>query len=255
MTGLPITQRGELVHAQMGSVPLPSHAANGAAFVRAGTTGTGDDLLVLRWTAADLARERAAGARVLGSFGVRAGMKVANTLAGALATPGSLLLGDVVDEMGCLDVPLGFTANEAAARSAWELIDRVEPHVLVVDQGSAPALFAAASAAPRPWWEGIVWLQAATPRDPRVAIPAAVGFAGWQRNWLAIPEVSSFVASQCAQSSWHVDTGVEAETVEGRLLLTAHACDEGRRRFATGIAAHILPSCNCSGTGVVLQLA
>jgi len=254
MTGLPITERGDLVRSQAAAVPLPGGAANGVAYVRAGVTGTGDDLLVLRWTAADLARERAAGARVLGGFGIRAGMRVANTLAGALVTPGSLLIGDVIDEMGCLDVPLGFTANEAGAKAAWELIDRVQPQVLILDKGSAPALLAAAAAQDRPWLLGIVWLQTASAGDPRCDLPAALGFSGWQRTWLAVPEVSSFVAGQCGASNWHVDEGVEAEIVGEQLVLTPRDADSGLRRFASAVAARELPGCDCQGAGIVLRI-
>ena len=105
--------------------------------MRAGITGSGPALLLLAWSAADLAREIEAGARVLGRLGIGAGTRVANTLPGALATPGALLLGDVHEALGALDVPLGTVETEAAARAAWELVDRVECEVLVLEPATA----------------------------------------------------------------------------------------------------------------------
>src|SRR4051794_31543306 len=61
----PLTRHDDLVRAQRARVPL----APGDA-VRVGVTGTGDGLLVLTWSAAQLARERAAGVRMLRRLGV-----------------------------------------------------------------------------------------------------------------------------------------------------------------------------------------
>src|SRR5438128_1271418 len=118
----------------------------------------GAGLLLLAWSPATLARERAAGGRLLRRLGVGAGIRVANCLPGALATPGALLLGDVVEELGALDVPLGALDTEAAARTAWQLIDRVEPAVVVLDAASAGPLFATVPRATRGWWREALWL-------------------------------------------------------------------------------------------------
>lgn len=234
-------------------MPLLNRAANGQHFVRIGITGSGEDLLVLRWTAADLARERCAGARVLASFGIAAGMRIANTLAGALASPGSLLLGDVVEEMGCLDVPLGYTNGEAAAKAAWELIDRVQPQVLVLDPTSAAPLFAAATAARRDWLQGLVWLQTKE-EDPRTEVPASLGFDGWQRRWLAVAEAASFAAGECRAGNLHNDPGVLAEVVDGQLLLTPVERDDAVPRYATGLRARLSGPCSCGGSAVAFQV-
>src|SRR5262245_66030163 len=100
--------------------------------VRVGSTGTGNDLLLLAWSARELAREVEAGVRLLGRLGIRAGQRVANTLPGALATPGAPPLGDVNEAIGALDVPLGTVETEAAARAAWELVDRVQCQILIL---------------------------------------------------------------------------------------------------------------------------
>src|ERR1700687_868598 len=144
-SALPMTSRQELLRDQLDHLPHGTlRPPDAAPPVRVGVTGSGDHLLVLAWSADDLARERAAGARLLARLGITSGMRVANTLAGALVTPGSLLLGDVVEEIGGLDVPLGVPETDAAARQAWELIERVRPDVLILETDTAPRLLAAA---------------------------------------------------------------------------------------------------------------
>src|SRR5207302_228022 len=92
---LPLTRREELLRDQLDHLPWGTRRfAAVAAPVRVGVTGSGDGLLVLAWSPEALARERAAGARLLRRLGVGPGMRVANSLPGALATPGALLLGD-----------------------------------------------------------------------------------------------------------------------------------------------------------------
>jgi hypothetical protein len=260
---VPLTRREDVLRDQLARPPYGTRVyAPDAPPVRVGATGSGDDLLVLTWSAADLARERAAGARLFAALGVRPGMRVANTLPGALATPGSLLLGDVVEEIGALDVPLGEVEGEAAARAAWELFDRVEANVLVLDAAASGPLLAAAPPAPRRWWQGVVWLRtAAAPRLARVP-----GFPGWQRIWLAVPEATSFVAHTCAAGRYHVEAHVVAEVVdgttgaprpagrEGMLALTPSEGARAAARYASGLRARALESCACGETGAVLEV-
>src|SRR2546426_9914469 len=93
---MPLTHRAELIADQLAHLPFGTKRRAGAGVpVRVGVTGTGADLLVLAWSAAELARERAAGRGLLGRLGITSGIRVANTLPGALAAPGALLLGDV----------------------------------------------------------------------------------------------------------------------------------------------------------------
>lgn len=253
---LPLTRREELLDDQLKHLPHGTRRfADAAPPVRAGTTGTGSELLVLAWSAADLARERAAGARLLGQLGVCAGMAVANTLRGALVTPGALLLGDVIEEIGALDVPLGAIDNDAAARQAWELVDRVHPAVLIVDPASAARLFAATPQAERPWWQGIVWLHAGAVGPPPLAVPAAAGFAGWQRLWLAVPEATSFVAHSCAAGRLHCDAGVVVEVVDAALVLTPLGVDAPVLRYVSGLRVQTAPApCACGSTGTGIEL-
>ena len=243
----PAARRSDLVAAQRARPPFGGrHFPAGDPAVRVGTTGTGDDLLLLAWSATDLRHEIAAGVRVLGAVGLHAAMRIANTLPGALATPGALLLGDVHEAMGALDVPLGVPDTEAAARAAWELVDRVQCQVLVLDPATAATLFAAAPAGPRPWWAGIVWL--VRDGDTRPPSPPA-GFAGWQRRWLAVPEVTSFVAATCAGDRFHLDDELEARADGGELVLAARDA-----HYATGLRARVEPGCACGRPGAVVVL-
>lgn len=211
--------------------------------IRLGVAGSGSGLLLLVWTAADLHAEIEAGVRVLGRLGVRPGMRVANTLPGALATPGALLLGDVNEAIGALDVPLGTADSPAAARAAWDLVDRVECAVLVLAPDTAGALFAAMPAADRPWWTGIVWRWC--PGDPQPPAPPA-GFAGWERTWLAVPEAASFAAATCAAGAFHLDAAVESAVVEGELILTPRGAAAAPGPYSTTLA--VRPAdCRCGG--------
>ena len=258
LAACPLTTRDDLLRDQLAHLPLGTRRPEGAPRpVRVGVTGTGGGLLVLAWSAAELARERAAGARLLRRLGVAPGMRIANVLPGALTTPGALLLGDVVEELGGLDVPLG----TEDARAAWELVDRVTPEVLVLDD--AATFLAAAPPAARPGWRGIVRRgtgHAAT------SIPAAAGFTGWQRGWLAVPEATSFVAGTCAEGRHHADEGVIAEVVDahgtplppgrdGVLALTPLGLEAPLVRFATGIAVReCARPCPCGADEASLEL-
>ena len=218
--------------------------------VRVGITGSGADMLLLAWSATDLAREVEAGTRVLGRLGVRAGARVANTLPGALATPGALLLGDVNEAIGALDVPLGTVEGDVAARAAWELMERVRCDICVLDPRTAPTFFGAVTATQHPWWHGIVWLRGAE----TTPLPLApVGFGGWQRIWLAAPEVTSFAGGTCEHGRLHLDDGVEADVADGELVLRARARTMAAGPFGTGV--RVQPGrCTCGWDAPALEL-
>jgi len=238
-----LVRRSDLVAQQLAAPPWGARrfAADDPP-VRIGATGSGADLLLLGWTANELAREIAAGVALFGRFGVGPGMRVANTLPGALVTPGALLLGDVIEAIGALDVPLGVIESEGAARPAWELFDRIEGTVLVVEPGpGATTFFAAAPPRERPWWRGIVWLSRGTTAAP---VPPPPGFAGWQRTWLAVAEASSFVAGSCERGGFHA--AGDAAVRDGELVL-----DGGR--YASGLRARAIDACPC-GAGAAFAL-
>jgi hypothetical protein len=264
---LAVTRRAELLADQLAALPLGTRRPAGApAAVRIGISGSGEQLLVLGFTAADLARERAAGTALLRALGVEPGMRVANTLPGALATPGSLLLGDVVEELGGLDVPLGEVGAAAAARAAWELVDRVRPEVLVLAPGTGAAFLAAAPVAERRWCSGLVWLTTGTP-EPVRPLPPGAGLSGWQRTWVAVPEATSFAGRTCDRGRLHPATDLVVEVVHsdtgaalgpdqpGELVLTPLGLDTPCLRYATGLQARIAPEpCACGSPGTALEM-
>ena len=261
---IPATRRDELVADQLAHLPHGSRRrADAEPPIRAGATGSGADLLVLTWTRRDLARERAAGVRTLRGLGIEPGMRVANALPGALTTPGSLLFGDVVDDLGALDVPLGAVRDAAAAAAAWKLIDRVEANVIVVDAAAAEPLFAAYPGGDRPWWRGVVSLVESAPPVP---LPDDLGFRGWQRFWLAIPEAASFLAGSCGAGSLHFDSDayVELHDLEagrpvdrgtpGRIVVTPYARDQILLRYVSDVKAREV-DCACGQPGWAAKLS
>lgn len=241
------TRREELVRDQADHPPAGGRRlAGGGTPVRAGTSGSGDSLLLLLWSASELALERRAGARMLARLGIAKGTAIANTLPGALVSPGSLLLGDVVEEYGGLDVPLGAIDSDAAAKQAWELIERVQPAVLCLEAATAARFLAAAPAAERPWLEGLLWLERAGAPSERPAPPSALGFGGWQRRWIAVPEACSFALSSCAQGGVHADESLLAEIGSGgTLLLTPTAGEQMLLRYDAGLKAREAGLCTC----------
>ena len=265
LAAVPLSRRAELLRDQLTNLPHGTRRLAGAPPpVRVGISGSGADLLVLAWSAADLARERAAGVRLLGRLGLRAGMRIGNTLAGALVTPGALLLGDVVEDIGALDVPLGTIDGEAAARQAWELVERVRPDIVVLEAATVARFFAVRPGGEWPWWRGIVWLCRGTVATPP---PVPPGFAGWQRTWLAVPEATSFVAGSCGAGRFHLDDAVLAEVVDestgapvgagggGMLALTVPDGDAPVLRYATNLGACAPPTpCPCGAGGTTVEL-
>jgi hypothetical protein len=172
----------------------------------------------------------------------------------------------VIEELGGLDVPLGEPSGEASAGQAWDLVDRVQPEVLVLDPASAPALFGVVPPARRAWWRGLVWLRRAEP-ERVVRVPEAAGFMGWQRSWLAIPEATSFAAHSCAAGRFHAEAGVAAEVVDaasgaslppgetGLLALTPLGLEVPLLRYASGVRARVLPGrCACGADGLAMEV-
>jgi pimeloyl-ACP methyl ester carboxylesterase len=192
-------------------------------------------------------RARAGGGdAILRRLGVTPGMRVANTCP-ARRDPRLLLLGDVVEEPG-RSTSRSASSTRRRGAPGVELVDRVQPDVLVL--ADAATFFAHAPVAERAWWRGIVWLCSPSP------VPPATGFAGWQRSWLAVPEVTSFVAAECGSGRLHVDEAVVAEVVDGVLVLTPLGLDTPLVRYLTDVRARLSADpCACGDGGTVLQLS
>lgn len=255
---MPPTERGELIADQLAHLPHGSrHLADAAAPVRAGACGSADALLVLTWTAADLARERAAGVRSLRAAGVRPGMRVANALPGALYTPGSLLFGDVVDELGALDIPLGEVTDARSAAAAWKLMERVQPNILALRPADSAVLFDAAPASAGTWLEGILWMRSTAEVSRSAA--TAPSLSARQGTWLAIPEAACFAATQRPCGAFHADDDVFVEFLDaagqpgasGTFAVTPLGRENVLLRYATGDSARTV-ACGCTALGFVL---
>lgn len=211
--------RREILVALQKKVPPKTWRRTDDPLVRAGISGQGASLLVLTWTQGMLAAERAAGVRLLQQLGVQRGHRVANNLAGGLVTPGSLLLGDVVEELGALDIAVGETRCEQSANHAWQWLQRLSPEVLVLEAQTADALLRAMppTCSLRP--AVVLWLHRGAPTSmPRM--PATFSNARVV-HWLAVPEVLSFFAHSCNGEHFHCDSSLEATVVDPQSLRPA----------------------------------
>ena len=218
--------------------------------IRLGSCEREGATIVLTWTAADLARIAETGARALAAAGVTPGMKVANTLEGGFETPGSLVLGDALEKLGALDVPLGPVRDEKTARSVAELLDRIAADVLVLDGRSASGLLAAlAETPPSGWprgWRGTLWLGL----DP---LPRAL--PGWRRRWLSVPEVSVFLAVECHRGALHLDPNVLVEIRDRHALMSSTAGDAPLFAYDAGLEARAVRSgCSCGDARPLIEL-
>ena len=212
--------------------------------VRLGTSAAGGATVVLSWTARDLARIARRGAAMLRRAGIEPGMRVANTLEGGFTTPGSLVLGDALEVLGALDVPLGPVRDGRAAGSARDLLDRVGVDVVVLDADTGAGLLASIAEDPATVTR-IVWCGDDEP-------PA--GLAPRTARWLSVPEVSIFAATECGRGVLHLDPGLRAEVVEGRLVLGMPEGDGPLFRFDSGLSfGGVGGGCPCGDDGPTLR--
>lgn len=253
-------QRETLVRMQR-SLPPQTWRRQVDPLIRAGVSGRGDALLVLAWTAQMLSVERSAGVRFLQLAGIRPGHRVANTLPGALTTPGSLLLGDVVEDLGALDIPLGPITNTEGAARCWELLRMVEPQALVLEAATAPVFFADAPPAQEWSLNAVIWLHREIPTAwPR--LPQNIG-AERTLHWLTVPEVQCFFAHSCEEGHFHLDQLLQWRVVDpsdfsvssqGWLEVAWHAPEQGELQYLVPWRVTMAtPACSCGG-GAALEL-
>ncbi len=171
--------------------------------VRCGVIGQGAGLVVAAWTAASLTEEKNAGVQMFRSFGVAATMRVVQTLPGALTTPGSLLVGDVLEELGALDAPFGPVRNEKDLQGFWDAVASLGAEVFVTDENSGRRLLTAATPAGatgnlKKW----IWVSG----SPRFRPPPLPRWASMVEChvWFTAPEAESFFAFLCPQGRVHL---------------------------------------------------
>ncbi len=219
--------------------------ADAARPVRLGTCVRDGVTIVLAWAGAELASLAEAGVRALARVGVKPGMKVANTLEGGFATPGSLVLGDAVERLGALDVPLGPVREERGAAAIRDLLDRIGADFLVLDADTSSALLPEILRRPPHGWRATLWLGDEAP-------PA--GLPGSVRRWIAVPEVSVFLAIECGRGACHLDPAVRAESSDGRLILTALGGDAPVLRYDCRLPlASLGDSCDCGDPALTIR--
>jgi hypothetical protein len=244
LSRLPALRPDDLDLAALGDPVRELALADAPRPVRLGACERGERTIALAFTAADLARAAEYGARALGAAGVRAKARVANTLEGGLATPGSLGLGDALERLGALDVPLGPVRDAKAAGAIADVLRRVRPDVLVLDPESERVL--ERSAGRERSWDGIIALggEARADAPPR-----------WRRRWISLPEVSVFFAVDCAEQSLHLDPDVEAEARDGWLRVSSLAGDRPLLAYEPGVrATAVRAGCRCGDPRRVLVL-
>jgi hypothetical protein len=204
------------------------------------------ETIVLSWTADDLRRAAASGARAMRAAGILPRMKIANTLDGGFETPGSLILGDAVEALGGLDIPLGPVRDDRSALAAAELLARVGVDVLVASPPTAGPLLSAIERGGARSLAGILWLG---PDPPRLNLGC------WWRRWIAVPEVAIFTAIECERGRLHLDPSLRGEVENGRVVLTPLVGDAPVLRYDSGLRAGVDASaCGCGESGMSLVL-
>ncbi|HVM97365.1 MAG TPA: hypothetical protein VMT89_13305, partial [Candidatus Acidoferrales bacterium] len=97
---------------------------------------------------------------------------------------------------------------------------------------------------------------------PAPSVPECCGFAGRQRSWLAIPEVTSFVAMSCRCERFHPDESLHIEVVEpesgkaepaGRPGVLALKPSSAARLYRSVFRARALAECMCGKSGIALE--
>ena len=111
--------------------------------------------------------------------------------------------------------------------------------MIVLNETSATHLFAAVPAGARSWWKGIVWLRTDDVAGVERPVPPPP-FAGWQKTWLSVPDVASFVAHEVAPGRFQLDEGVHGEAVDGRLVLTTLGRDVALVRYPSRVAVRAI---------------
>ena len=222
-----------------------ARVAGAAPPVRLGVCEREGATIVLTWSAAALADEAERGAHMLAEAGVKPRMRIANTLEGGLVTPGSLLLGDAVERLGGLDVPLGPVRDAKTAGAMRDLLESIAAEVLVIDPASAPAFAPVLAASPPAGLALVLFLGVGV--APALPMPV--------RRWLSLPEIASFFALDCSARRWHVATGVRVEASGERLLLSAPERETPLLRYDARLVGRRLDgACACGAAGIALEL-
>jgi len=233
---LPIVTAEELARDEREHPPFGSWRATGA-FVRVGWTLAPRALEALFFSASDLEREAAVGARSLAAAGLEAGWRETNTLPGGLATPGSLLIGDAAESLGSLDMPVGPLDKAPARATALDFWSRVRPDFVVLDAAGAVDL--AALLAGEKKGARDIGLRAAALvsdlRDPELEVPD-LGVP--LTRIVGLAEAFSLLAARQSDGAFFPPADeVRCEVLDGQLVLTTLHHGAALVRYAPGVRA------------------
>jgi len=230
LAGLPILSGEAFAEAVEAQPPFGRFALAGEDLIRAGlTTAAVPRPTPIAWSRADLDREAALGARLLGRAGLRARSRTSDTLEGGMVAPGTLAVSDALDALDALALPVGPIVNEAGLKRATEVWEIVQPDVIICDPASLQFL-RGAQGFPRPR----AFVVLLTPADAALlaAPPADDVF-----RVLSLPQVDTWVAGECsAHDGLHLsDDAVIAEIAGGRLLLSPRQRAIAPLRYDSGL--------------------
>ncbi|HZR81801.1 MAG TPA: hypothetical protein VFD92_11945 [Candidatus Binatia bacterium] len=246
LDGLPIVRPADLAADEAAHPPYGSWRRR-ADLVRVGVPARPSPLEMLVFSASDLEREARVGARALAGAGLRPGMRATNTLPGGLPTPGSLVVGDAVEALGALDMPVGPVDADASRATAFDFWSRVRPDFAVLDVAGARALAAllaeqrkAASAL------GLAGIALVTDvRDPEPEVPS---FDVGVRRIVGLAEAFSLLAAQEDDGAFYPPSDeVVVEIAAGELVVTALRHSAALARYAPGARAEIVERAGADG--------
>lgn len=233
---LPIVTPEELAREEREHPPFGSWRATGS-FVRVGWTLAPRALEALFFSAGDLEREAAVGARSLAAAGLEPGWRETNTLPGGLATPGSLLIGDAAESLGSLDMPVGPLDKAPARATALDFWSRVRPDFAVLDAAGAADL-AALLAGEKTSARDIGLRAAALVSDLRDPEPEVPELGVPLTRIVGLAEAFSLLAAQSSDGAFFPPADeVHCEVLDGELVLTTLHHSAALVRYAPGVRA------------------
>jgi hypothetical protein len=231
---VPVVAPDELARDEHEHPPFGSWRS-GDAFVRVGWTLVPRVLEALFFSAGDLAREAAVGARSLAAAGLERGWRETNTLAGGLATPGSLLVGDAVQALGSLDMPVGPLDKPPARATALDFWSRVRPDFAVLDTAGATDLAALLADEKRSARE-LGLRAAALITDLRDPAPVVLDLGLPLTRIVGLAEAFSLLAAQTPDGAFFPPADeVYCEVLDGQLVLTTLHHTAALVRYAPGV--------------------
>ncbi len=236
---LAVTTAEELAADELAHLPGGSWR-DATAFSRAGVPCREQALGILLFTADDLSREARVGAGALRAAGLESGRRSTNTLPGAIATPGSLLVGDAVEALGSLDMPVGPIDTPASCAVAWDFWQRVQPDFAIVDaKGACDLAGLLDEKQVSATWLGLSGLAVVT--DLRDSEPVTAGFDVPVTRIAGLAECFGLMCARSSEGAYFPPADeILVEVLDGQLVLTALVHSAALVRYAPGVRARVV---------------